>query len=285
MLTLNNLAEFPFIRFDAVELNYDSGSHQIANKCEVFASQLQKFPRLNEANSVCVSANISQKQCGYFTDQSQLLEHLRNQLLPIIGSRCRCEFFIRFKRDRGVTNVFTGAATNLITSILQMKQIINCSNVAFDVVIAAESEHLPVETISNWLHRNRNTDNGVNEFSNQSQQERKLEIKVAYISNVLEMLNHLKEVLFNCLRFLMRSKAYIGMFLFVGPKSVSNCFSSVFNFSSDASFSFVAFLIEILSIFKRFLNFSRCVRVLVALSSSFPLAHLCSKTLNFDGTC
>ena len=199
MFTLNDLAEFPFLRFDEVELGYESGSHLIAKKCEIFASQLQKLPRLNEANSVCVSTNISQKQRGYFIDQSQLLEHLRNHLLPIIGSRCRCEFFIRFKRDRGVTNVFTGAATNLITSILQMKQIINCSNVAFDVVIAAQFEHLPIGTISNWLHRSRNTDNGGNEFANQSQHERILEIKVAYISNLFEMLDHLKEVLFNCL--------------------------------------------------------------------------------------
>ena len=55
VLTLDDLTELsrPFLRFDEVELDYNSGSHLIANKCEIFASQLQKVPRLSEANSIC----------------------------------------------------------------------------------------------------------------------------------------------------------------------------------------------------------------------------------------
>ena len=196
VFTPNDLVEFPFLRFDAIKLDYNIGFHLIANKCETFVNQLQKFPRLNEANSICVLANISQKRRGYFIDHTQLLEHLHNQLLSIFGYCRRFEFRIGLGSDNG--NI-----TNIIASILEMQQVDECSNVAIhldDVKPTYMYKYrLPIETISNWLHRNRNTDNGGNEFANQNHQKRVLEIEVALILNVLEMVNHLKEVLFICL--------------------------------------------------------------------------------------
>ena len=188
MLTLNNLAEFPFLRFDTIRLDYNAGSHQIANKCEIFASQLQKLSRLHEANSISVWASVRQKGHGYFIDHTQFLEHLRNQLLPIFGYCRRFEFRIGLRSDKA----------NIITSILEMQQIIGCPNVAFRLPIYNHNnqhEHLPIETISNWLHRNGNTVNGGNEVANQSQQERVLEIEVENISDVVELWNHFKKVL------------------------------------------------------------------------------------------
>ena len=191
MLTLNNLSEFPFVRFDDVKLDYNAGSHQIANKCEIFASQLQKLPRLNESNSISVWATVNQKRRDHFIDHTQLLEHLPNRLLPICGCCRRFKFLIGFESDKG-------AVANMFTSILQMQQIIDCSNVAFRLVIDCQYDKLPIETISNWLHRNGNgnTDNGGNGIANQDQRERVLEIQVANISNSLEMWDHFEKVLF-----------------------------------------------------------------------------------------
>ena len=196
MLTLDNLAEFPFVRFYAIELNYESGSDLIANKCEIFASQLRKFPRLNGSSHICVSANISrkrQKKRGDFRDHTQLLEHIRNKLLPIFGYRRWFKFRIGIGSN-------TDAFTNIITSILQIQQV--CSNVAIHlarpITMPIQNEQLPIGTIANWLHRNRKTDKDDKEFANQNQRERVLEIEAENISNVLEMVNHLKEVLFNC---------------------------------------------------------------------------------------
>ena len=200
VLTLRNLAEFPFVRCDAINLDYSVGSHLIANKCEVFVSQLQKVPRLNEANSISVSANISQKRRGDFRDRTQLLEHLRNKLLPICGY---CRWF-EFRIGLG-SNI--DAFTNIIASILLMQQVNECSDVVIRLVkpiIPIPIQYdcpLPVETIANWLHRNPNTDNGGKELTNQNYQRRVLEIETIFnaISNVLEMFHHLKTVLFNCL--------------------------------------------------------------------------------------
>ena len=195
MLTIDNLAEFPFFRCYGIELNYESGSHLIAKKCEIFASQLQKFPRLNEANSICVSANISQKRRGDFRDRTQFLEHLRNKLLPICGYRRQFEFHIGSNSD---------AFTNIVSSILEIKQVNQSSNVGIHFVrritMTNQYERLPIETIANWLHRNQNADNDGKEFANQNHRGSVLEIETRNaISNDLEMLNHLKKVIFNCL--------------------------------------------------------------------------------------
>ena len=195
VLTLDDLAELsrPFLRFDEVELDYNSGSHLIANKCKIFASQLQNVPRLSEANSICVWATVNQnirmrRDRGHFLDHSQLLNHLRNELLPICGYCRRYKFLIDLQSDKD-------AVAKIIRTILRMKQIIDCPNVEF----GGNYEQLPIEAISNWLHRNQNTDNGGNEFDNQDQQERILEIKACYSSDVKEMLNRFKKVLFNWL--------------------------------------------------------------------------------------
>ena len=198
MLTLDNLAEFPFVRCGGIYLDYSVGSHLIANKCEIFANKLQKLPRLIGANHIYVSANISrkrQKKRGDFRDHTQLLEHLRNKLLPIFCYHRRFKFRIGIGSN-------TDAFTNIITSILQIQQV--CSNVAIHparpITMPIQNEQLPIGTIANWLHRNRNTDNDGKEFANQNHQGSVLEIEtINAISNDLEMLNHLKKVIFNCL--------------------------------------------------------------------------------------
>lgn len=191
-LTLNNLAEFPFVRFDDVRLNYFGGTDLIPNKCQTFTRQLQKLPRLNETNSICIWATVSEKrQRGYFIDHTQLLKHLRNKLLPICGYRQKFEYHIRLGSD-------DNPVENIITPILQMQQLIDCSNVAIDVMGAQPIRHglSLIKTISSWMHRNQNTVKDGKEFSNQAQ-ERVLEVEVACISDAADPLwNHFKKVLF-----------------------------------------------------------------------------------------
>ena len=150
---------------------------------------MKESQKLDEANSICVSANIRHKRHGDFRNHTQFLEHLRNQLLPIFGYRRQFEFHIGLVYDNY-------AVTEVITSILQMQQANECSNVGISLVIHNQYEELPTRTISNWLHRNRNgnINDGGNEFANQSQHERVLEIDAGKFSNVLEMCNHLKKV-------------------------------------------------------------------------------------------
>lgn len=196
VLTLDDLAELsrPFLRFDEVELDYNSGSHLIANKCEIFASQLQNVARLSEANSICVWATVNQnirmrRDRGHFLDHSQLLNHLRDVLLPICGYCRRYKFLIDLQSDKD-------AVAEIIRDILRMKQIIDCPNVIIE--FGGNYKQFPLKCISNWLLRNQNTDNGGNEFANQDQQERILEIEACH-SDVVGMLNHFKKVLFNWL--------------------------------------------------------------------------------------
>ena len=217
VLASNDLAKFPFVHFDAINLNYESGSHLIANKCEMFVSHLKKLQQVGNANSICVSANISQKQAqrhkrhGDFRNHKQLLKHLRNELLPICGYCRQFEFRIGLVYDNY-------AVTNVITSILQMQQVNECSNVYISLVIPNQyeelpvgvgaGEQLPVEAISKWLHRSQNT-NGGNEFVNQSQHERVFEIDVGKVSNVMEMCSHLKKVILGFLRC-SKAKNFVG---------------------------------------------------------------------------
>ena len=102
------------------------------------------------------------KRHGYFIDHTQLLEYLRNRLLSICGNCRRFEFRIYLGSDKE-------EVTNIITAILGIQQVTECSNVQIGIVVAKRFEQLPIEAISSWLHRNRNTTHGGNEFANQSQ--------------------------------------------------------------------------------------------------------------------
>ena len=117
-LTVNNLAEFPFVRYNKVRLNYESGSRLIVNTCAIFESQLQNLPRLNEANSFCNWAILNRNtRTLHSHDQTQFIEHLCNRLLPICGSYHRFEFHIGFA---GVEVKRPSIAVNIIESVLQI---------------------------------------------------------------------------------------------------------------------------------------------------------------------
>ena len=126
-----------------------------------------------------------------FTDNSMLLAHLEEELLPICNA-CRSYLFeIDFLSDHS-------SATNVIATILQFGPIDRCSKVLFNLRSLDLPTELPVMSIVNWLNRNQNSDT-VNAYW-QVKKERILEIdSQAYIPNLLALVNGLKKVNLNYL--------------------------------------------------------------------------------------
>ena len=122
-----------------------------------------------------------------------MLEHLRNKLLPICGSSRHYEFIINidFCRDRR-----NAAATNIIESLLQMPQIVACSNVSIEVLTYQFGVRLPVEAIAKWLNQTSVDPTGVNGKTNAKKQEKFLAIylNAKPIQNELELVGRLTEV-------------------------------------------------------------------------------------------
>ena len=120
---------------------------------------------------------IDQSEPSCFYDHSNVLEYLRNRLLPICDKSRGYEFCIGFESD-------ANTARFVISSILQMDQIDRSSNLTF-WLSTADRTKLPFEEISHWLHRS--CDDG-------GRRERSLTIKLAEVENLVEVLTHLKEV-------------------------------------------------------------------------------------------
>ena len=97
----NELANLPqFLRFDCVKFNYSSlnngcaiGNAPIAEKFQSVVNYLQQL-KLNDSNLIHIIGAIDKNNLIDFSDNSQLLDHLRNELLPICGSSRRYKFEI-----------------------------------------------------------------------------------------------------------------------------------------------------------------------------------------------
>ena len=191
-LSPNELLTIPrFLRFDVVGICYSYGAQPIEEKCEFIENQLLPFKlALYDANVVELIATISERERGYFNNNSKLLDFIRNRFLPICNSSRRYKFQIHFFSD-------ANSATEIIASILEMGEIKRCSNVKI-VIMTGIQKRLPVEEISKWLE---NSTNGKkNNFQNQ--RERFLDIYYCdcyippFIQNAREMLDHLEKVYF-----------------------------------------------------------------------------------------
>ena len=207
-ISLTNLANFPsFIRFRDVTLIYNyyyyNSPQPIAEKCELITSYLQVLkPALYDTRILRFHGTIDHCVPYYFSDHSQLLCHLRDQLLPICGNVRRYKFKIMFNTDKD-------AGGSVISSILQMPQIIRCSDVFIQPTFY--SDEFPIEDISNWLHQ-KNTDGvGVGvENVGQKETQRFLQLDSCIIPNAQEMYKHLKKVLKFCLYQHHRWAPYMG---------------------------------------------------------------------------
>ena len=195
-----DLLEFPqFLRFDEVEIYYcycyATDKHRlIEEKCKTVVHYLQLLKKqLNDSYLTVVCALegpmiysaswIVQNDGHYFSNHSHLLDHIQNELLPVCGSSFGYKFDIDFHSEKS-------ASTNVIASILQMTQIERCSTLQISLNKLDRSTKLPVESISNWLHRKRD---GTCEKSKR----RFLRIYLdSVIQNALEMCDYLKKVIY-----------------------------------------------------------------------------------------
>ena len=146
------LKNFPFLRFKTLWILYDEGSISIGEKIQLLHYHLQLFEKaLSDLERIPVIANINQNDQSQFHEHSQLLGHLREQVLPICDSSPSYSFHIDFQSDND-------EAANFIAQILQMCPINRGREVYFHYTNETFIQ-LPVGVISNWL--NRNSDDGI----------------------------------------------------------------------------------------------------------------------------
>ena len=131
-----------------------------------------------------IDASIVQDNPSRFYDHDQVLEYLRNRLLPICDKSREYEFCIGSDLD-----LDANTTRFIIASILKMEQVDRCSNVVIDFPIDVDDgTKLPIDEISNWLHRSCDA-GGLRERSLFIQLE-KIESRSFYV----EVFTHLKEV-------------------------------------------------------------------------------------------
>ena len=185
LISLTSLASFPsFIRFNKVELTYGIIlEDSIDEMCELTENHLRPIASaLKGTKMVTFNGGISPTRGSYFNDHSKLLEFLRNRLLPICDSSHGYNFSIHLASDKN-------SADDIIASILQLQQIRRCFHAEFRFESANQPVNLPVELVSNWLHR-PSDENG-----NKKRQERFLLMySNTGIENPLQIWNCLKRV-------------------------------------------------------------------------------------------
>ena len=150
-------------------INLHSNQSPIMKKCKLFEENLPLLKRaLKCPNRIIVYGKIDRNNPYHFGNQTQFLDHIRQQLLPLINtSRC-FEFNICFGLDE---TTFGLASTNTIASILQFSPIKRCLNVQISLSVK-QPVRLPIAEISRWL--NRKTDQP--EVSGKKKSERFLQI-------------------------------------------------------------------------------------------------------------
>ena len=189
-IALSELVVVPrFFRFDNVLLVSLTGSQSIAQKYESFRGHLLSIKAsLYDSNVTRFYFAFNQEDTSQFNDHSELLEHIR-QIVSICDSSRGYSFVLRR---------FSDAFGDVISSILGMPTIARSSFVSipphwflsyYDALALAQ---LPIETISNWLNRERNA-------LDQNQRERLLVLVFpaqVHDTQIQEMCDFLKQVSF-----------------------------------------------------------------------------------------
>ena len=180
-----------FIRFENVKLYYNHfGFQSIDKKCRLFVEHLKPLKAaFNDSTKIDFNADIGDGQTN-FREPLQLLNHHRNELLPICDLPCRYEFTIFFSTH----GTF---ATAILDSILQMSPVNSSTNVEFDFYHTNRGPpiltRLPVDAISAWLDRS-------NDMAMKCKQHQKtplnLRVYLGDVQNVHELFEHFKKVHF-----------------------------------------------------------------------------------------
>ena len=189
LIDLETFPPFPFLRFDSIdtfisfpdyyedEKAWDTQS--IDAKCQFFEDQLKLIKPAFENTINQFHGQVDDDNSSRFADHSELLSYVRSRLLPDCDDKPRGYYF--------VIDLYSekSAAKCVLSSLLQIPQVICCSDVRIEID-EADQIKLPVREISNWLHQNCD-----------SHRERLLHIYLSdeYV-NIVPMFTHLKAVYF-----------------------------------------------------------------------------------------
>lgn len=194
-ISLTDLPTFPtFLRFDVIKLvmswsDYDTENawdkQSIVEKCQFFEDQMKLIkPEILGRSILVFSGAVDANYASRFSDHSELLKYLSNRILPFCDIKPRgYHFFIDLYSEVGI---WSNAGRDIISSLLQMPQINCCYDAQIQICSDADQVELPVKEISNWLHRN---------CDSHRIRKRSLHIYSGPIANLMEMFNHLKEVI------------------------------------------------------------------------------------------
>ena len=185
-------------------------SQSIDEKLHLLHNQLQLFKTaFSDLKELNLLANINKNRQSQFRNHSQLLDHLHKQVLPVCDSSSVYNFFLDVQSDNDRTADF-------IAQILQMHPITRCQE--FYLYYTNETSiQLPVEVISNWLHRN--SDEIGCTKTGQSKEKRFLVIfNRIEILNAAEMCDRMKTVI--TFRFIFDIKIWKRWPKFYNPKLI-----------------------------------------------------------------
>ena len=187
MTFFTDLDNFRFLRFNSVFISYKSGPQSIDEKLHLLQNRLQLFKTaFRDVKKITLIAKINKNDQSQFHDHTQLLDHIREQFLPICDTSPFYSLHIDFQSDND-------AAGNVIGQILQLPPINCCQEVQFHYADETFIQ-LPVEVIANWLNRNFG-----GEIASTGPGQSKKELILAMnhrikIQNAVEICDHLKIV-------------------------------------------------------------------------------------------
>ena len=151
--------------------------------CRLVVNCLQPLRKAtNHSNLITLIGKIDKNDPTGFNNHLQLLNHVQEELLSICDSSRGYKFEIYFFSKEN-------AGSNVICRILQMHPIEKCSNVEISLYgIYGQPYLLPIEAISNFLHRKCNR---IRKNSNEIY----LRINLAKIQNVQAICDHFRKVI------------------------------------------------------------------------------------------
>ena len=136
-----------FFRFNDVDLCYRNNILPIGRMCQRVLNCLRPLKKtLSESNLIKFTGAINEYDPSAFSTHLHLINHIQDELLPILSPSIGYNFEIFFFSNR-----YDGAI--VIASILQMLPIQQCSSAEIDLSGIAQPIELPLEAIANFLHR------------------------------------------------------------------------------------------------------------------------------------
>ena len=188
-----------FLRFENVKLYYndlpygDDGFQSINKRCQLFVTHLKPLKTaFSDSTIIVFNAHIGYCQ-NNFRDPLQLLNHLRNELLPVCDSARRYEFTFRVLAPKATMT----STVDILDSILRMPPINSSSNAKFNFINGCLGgpilTRLPVDAIAAWLDRSNDM---VMKCKQQQKTPLELSVFLCGVQNVQELFEHFKKVHF-----------------------------------------------------------------------------------------